>query len=66
MEIHSSFFQIIRKYRNDSSVSDDQFISSIIQSLKKVEEINDCGHGKKYEENEECNVCVTIQGSYWS
>lgn len=61
-EIHPSFYQIIRQHRFDSSVSDDQFIASLIIAIKKsTKEIMDCGHGIQNLDSGQCLVCLTIR-----
>ena len=59
--LHPSFYLTIRKYRNDSSVSDNQFIAAIIKTLNiDTDKILSCGHGEKYSDNNDCIVCVSI------
>jgi len=57
--IHPSFYTIIRQHRN-SKMSDDQFIASLIQAIKRSNtEKLPCGHGVNYVNNGSCSICYT-------
>lgn len=62
MDLHPSFYQIIRKHRNDSSVSTDQFIAALISALNRsTTPALDCGHGTRNLNSGKCMVCLTIE-----
>ena len=63
-DINPSFYQVIRKYRNDSSVSDDNFIGALVDALSKSRaDKSICGHSTFATEDNVCLICRTIENS---
>jgi hypothetical protein len=63
-DIHPSFFQIIRKYRHDSSVSDDNFIGALLDALSRSRSnISSCGHNVEASVDGVCVICKTVEDS---
>jgi hypothetical protein len=55
-----SFYKIIRDYRHDDQVSDDQFIASLVAAVERGKvERQECGHGVDHISDGVCRICET-------